>query len=177
VASFYYNGQSGQPYSISFNGDANGDGVTTNDIAFVPASPDQVVVINGTWDQLNAYINNDCTMRRHRGTIPIRNSCHSPWINSLDFRYAVTVPTGGRTRVELTMDAFNLLNLINKDWGWSFYPTLNSPIPIGYAGLNPTTGKETLNLSTIASPTFQGTFNRDDLRSRWQMQWGLRFRW
>ena len=177
VASVYYNGQSGQPYSISFNGDANGDGVTTNDIAFVPASPDQVVVINGTWDQLNAYIDNDCTMRRHRGTIPIRNSCHSPWINSLDFRYAVTVPTGGKTKVELTMDAFNFLNLVNKEWGWSFYPTLNSPIPIGYAGLNPTTGKETLNLSTIASPTFQGTFNRDDLRSRWQMQWGLRFRW
>jgi hypothetical protein len=42
AASLYYNGQSGQPYSIVFNGDANGDGVTTNDIAFVPASPDQV---------------------------------------------------------------------------------------------------------------------------------------
>jgi hypothetical protein len=32
------------------------------------------------------------------------------------------------------------------------------------------------NLATIASSTFQGTFNRDDLRSRWQAQLGARFR-
>ena len=38
------------------------------------------------------------------------------------------------------------------------------------------TGKETLNLSTITSPNFQGTFNRDDLRSRWQAQFGARIR-
>jgi hypothetical protein len=176
TASFYYNGQNGQPYTIVFNGDANGDGVTTNDIVYVPASPDQIVLINGTWDQLNTYINNDCGMRDHRGTIPIRNACHAPWINSLDFRYGVNIPTGGRTKVELTMDVFNLLNLLNKNWGWSFYPNLNSPITIGYGGLNPATGKETLNLSTIASPTFQGTFNRDDLRSRWQAQFGMRLR-
>jgi hypothetical protein len=176
AASLYYNGQSGQPYSIVFNGDANGDGVTTNDIAFVPASPDQVSLANGTWEQLNAYIEGDCSMRAHRGAIPLRNACHSPWINSLDFRYGVTLPAGGKTKVELTMDVFNLLNLLNRNWGWSVYPNLNSPITIGYAGLNPATGRETLNLSTIASPNFQGTFNRDDLRSRWQAQFGARVR-
>ncbi|PYR79547.1 MAG: hypothetical protein DMF87_11030 [Acidobacteria bacterium] len=176
TASLYYNGQNGQPYTIVFNGDANGDGVTTNDVAFVPASPDQVVVINGTWDQLNAYINGDCTMRDNRGSIPERNACHAPWINSLDFRYGVDVPTGGRTKVELTMDVFNLLNLFNKNWGWSVYPNLNSPITIGYGGINAATGKETLNLSTITSPNFQGTFTRDDLRSRWQAQFGARIR-
>jgi hypothetical protein len=53
---------------------------------------------------------------------------------------------------------------------------LNSPIPIGYGGINPATGKETLNLSTITSSNFQGTFNRDDLRSRWQAQFGARVR-
>ena len=38
------------------------------------------------------------------------------------------------------------------------------------------TGKEILNLSTISSPSFLGTFSRDDLRSRWNAQWGLRVR-
>jgi hypothetical protein len=175
-ASFFYNGQTGQPYSLVFNGDANGDGVTTNDVAFVPASADQVVVINGTWDQLNNYINNDCSMKDHRGSIPLRNSCTSPWSNSLDFRYGVTLPTGSKARVELTADIINLLNLFNKNWGWSFYPNLSSPITIGYGGINAATGKETFNLSTITSPTFQGTFNRDDLRSRWQAQFGARVR-
>jgi hypothetical protein len=174
LASFYYNGQAGQPYSIVFNGDANGDGVTTNDIVFVPSSADQVNVINGTFDQLMAFINNDCSMKDAKGTIPIRNNCTSPWLNQLDFRYSVPLPTGGRTKVELTMDIINLLNMLNKDWGWNEYPNLSSPIPIGYSGL--TGGKETYNLSTINSPNFLGTFTRDDLRSRWQAQFGARFR-
>jgi len=173
-ASFYYNGQTGQPYSILFNGDANLDGVTTNDVMFVPASADQVNVINGTFDQLMNFINNDCSTSDAKGTIPIRNNCTSPWVNQLDFRYSVTVPSGGRSKVELSMDILNLLNLFNKDWGWNMYPNLNSPIPIGYSGL--AGGKETFNLSTINSPTYLGTFTRDDLRSRWQMQFGARFR-
>jgi hypothetical protein len=57
---------------------------------------------------------------------------------------------------------------------WVYYPNFNSPTLIGYSGL--TNGKETFNLSTITSQTFQGTFTRDDLKSRWQMQWGLRVR-
>jgi hypothetical protein len=47
---------------------------------------------------------------------------------------------------------------------------------IAYGGLDPATGKERLNLATITAPTFQGQFQRDDLRSRWQAQWGLRVR-
>jgi hypothetical protein len=86
----------------------------------------------------------------------------------------VTLPTGGRTKVEATMDVFNLLNLFNKNWGWVYYPNFNSPTEIGYGGL--INGKETYNLSTITSSSFAGVFTRDDLASRWQAQWGLRFR-
>jgi hypothetical protein len=39
-----------------------------------------------------------------------RNIGRAPWANQLDFRYAVTVPTGGKTKVELTADVFNLLD-------------------------------------------------------------------
>src|SRR5262249_15329178 len=53
VVSAFYTGQTGQPYSLVFNGDANGDTTTFNDIAFIPSDPSQVVVINGTYDQLN----------------------------------------------------------------------------------------------------------------------------
>ena len=105
-----------------------------------------------------------------------------PWIerlNQLDFRYAVTLPTGGRTKVELTMDVFNLLNLINKNWGWQYFPKFPASggglITYG-PNLDAATGKEIFNIATITSPTFQGTFDRDELRSRWQAQWGARFR-
>jgi hypothetical protein len=179
TASFFYNGQNGRPYVIMFSSDVNLDGRSNNDIVFLPATPDQVVLQNGTWEQLDAFLSNDPASKDNRGQIPARNSGRGPWNNSVDFRYAVNLPTGGKTRVELTMDVFNLLNLFNKDWGWQYFPLFPSSSGnglIGYGGLDPATGKERLNLATITAPTFQGQFQRDDLRSRWQAQWGLRVR-
>ncbi len=174
--SFFYDGQSGRPYVIMFTGDANGDARSNNDIAFIPSSADQVNVINGTYAQLDAFLSNDPASKNNRGTIPARNVGRAPWSNTLDLRYAVTLPTGGHTRVDFTMDVLNFLNMLNKNWGWQYFPLFPASGGglIGYSGVSG--GKETLNLSTITSPTFQGTFTRDDLRSRWQAQWGLRIR-
>src|SRR5262249_28805146 len=115
VASFFYIGQSGQPYSLVFNGDANGDGTTFNDIAFIPSDPSQVVLTNGTWDQLNAYLSADSAAKDNRGLVPNRNTGVTPWTNSLDVRYAVTVPVR-KARIELSMSILNFLNLLNNDW-------------------------------------------------------------
>jgi hypothetical protein len=182
-ASFYYNGQSGRPYSIVFNNDVNLDSRTTNDLIFVPASPDQVLVTGGTWDQLDAFLSNDDAVKNYRGQIAPRNTGRAPWTNSLNFRYAVNIPTGGRTKVDVSMDVFNFLNLLNSDNGWVWYPNFGGPTIIGATvGAD---GKYTYNLNTIAGANFlgqtqttgvPGTFTRDDLRSRWQMQWGARVR-
>jgi hypothetical protein len=182
-ASFYYNGQSGRPYSVVFNNDVNGDSRTTNDLVFVPATADQVNVTNGTWAQLDAFLNSDDAVKNYRGQIAPRNTGRAPWTNSLNFRYAVNIPTGGTTKVEATMDIFNLLNLLDSTKGWVWYPNFGGPTIIGATvGAD---GKYTYNLNTITAANFlaqgttsgvPGTFTRDDLRSRWQMQWGLRFR-
>jgi hypothetical protein len=174
-ASLFYNGQDGRPYSILFNGDANSDSISNNDLIFVPASADQVNVINGTWEQLDAFLSNDPAASKYRGQIMPRNAARAPWSNQLDFRYAVDVPTGSKAKVELTADIVNLLNLFNKDWGWQYFP----PFPSGGTLIGfgtPANGKLTYNLSTITSPNFQGTFDRSDLRSRWQAQFGARIR-
>ena len=179
TASFFYNGQSGRPYVILFNGNANGDGRSNNDIAFIPSSPDQVILTGGTWDQLNAFLSSDPASKDNRGVIPARNVGRAPWSNQLDFRYAVNLPVSGSTKVELTLDVFNLLNAINKDWGWHYFPKFPSASGnglISYQGIDAATGKEKLSITTIASPTFQGTFDRDDQLSRAQAQFGLRIR-
>jgi hypothetical protein len=175
VASLFYSGQTGQPYSLVFNGDANGDTTSFNDIAFIPASADQVVVTNGTWDQLNAYLSQDSAAMNNRGVVPNRNTGTSPWTNQLDVRYAVTVPAG-RARVELSISVLNFLNMLNNSWGWRYFPNFYSPQTLGYGGIDPATGKEIINVSAITSPSFLGTFTRDDLRSRWQAQWEARIR-
>jgi hypothetical protein len=75
----------------------------------------------------------------------------------------------------VTADVINLLNRFNKNWGWSFFPNFYSPQTLGYGGIDAATGKEIINAATIASPSFLGTSTRDDLRSRWQAQWGVRY--
>jgi hypothetical protein len=183
MASFYYNGQSGRPYTIVFNNDVNSDSRTTNDLIFVPATADQVNVINGTWAQLDAFLSADDATKNYRGQIVPRNAGRSPWNNRLDFHYAVDVPTRSRAKIELTMDVLNLLNLLNNQWGWAYYPNFGGPTIIGASvGAD---GKYTYNLNTITGANFlaqdalwgvPGTQTRDDLRSRWQAQWGARVR-
>jgi hypothetical protein len=183
TASFYYNGQSGRPYTIVLNGDVNGDTRTTNDLLFVPSAEGQVNVINGTWAQLDAFLSNDPATKDFRGQIVPRNAARAPWTNKLDFKYAIDIPTGSRAKVELTMDVLNLLNLLNRDKGWAYYPNFGGPTVIGATvGAD---GKYTYNLNTITGAAFlaqdtlwgvPGTFTRDDLRSRWQAQWGARIR-
>jgi hypothetical protein len=174
--SFFYSGQTGQPYSLVFNGDANGDTTTFNDIAFIPASSDQVVVTGGTWAQLDAYLSQDPAAKGNRGIVPNRNTGTSPWHNELDFRYALNLPIRETQKAEFTFDIFNLLNLFNNKKGWVYFPNFYSPQTLGYGGIDAATGKEIINVSSIASPSFLGTFTRDDLRSRWQAQWGVRYR-
>jgi hypothetical protein len=175
TASAFFTGQSGQPYSLVFNGDANGDTGTTNDIAFIPATSDQVIVSNGTWAQLDAYLAQDSGSKNYRGVVPPRNAGTSPWHNGLDFRYALNIPIRESQKVQLTMDVLNLLNRFKNTWGWVYYPNFNSPTTLGWGGIDAATGKEIINASTIANPNFLGTSSRDDLRSRWTAQWGLRY--
>jgi hypothetical protein len=174
-ASIFYNGQNGRPYGLGFNGDANLDGATSNDLLFIPSSADQVVVYNGTYDQLDAWLNSTVA-KDYRGQIMPRNAGRAPWQNQMDFRFTLGIPTGGRTKADLTFDVFNFLNLINKDWGWQYFGSFPQTNLVGYGGIDAATGKVRYNLATITSSSFIGTFTRDDLRSRYQAQVGLRFR-
>jgi hypothetical protein len=174
VVSLFYNGQSGRPYTYNYNGDANGDGRTANDLIFVPANQGDVIVTNGTWEQLDAYIKNDPALKDHRGQIVPRNAGRSPWANQVDLKLAVKVPAR-RVGLEITGDLINVLNLIDSKKGVFDIASFNDLNPIGFS-VDAATGKYTYNLATINAPTFV-KFNRDDLRSRWQAQLGFRVRY
>lgn len=172
VASLFYNGQSGRPYAYIYNGDANGDGRTGNDLIFVPAGPDDVIIRNGTWEQLDAFIEGDDALRDRRGAIVPRNAGRAPWTDTVDFKLAVKVPTGGGVRLEVTADLLNVLNLIDSSKGVVDIASFNDLNPIRFSA-DAATGKYIYDLATINSATFR-KFNRDDLRSRWQAQLGAR---
>ncbi len=173
--SLFYNGMSGRPYSLGYYNDANGDGAY-NDLAYIPASSSEVTVTGGTWDQLNAYLMQDACASAYVGQIVPRNCGRAPWQNSLDVQYSLNVPTGRKTKAEVTVTVFNFLNLLNKDWGWKYWGGFPMNEPFNNVSYNSTTGLYTYNISRITSSSYLGAFTRDDLRSRWQMQIGARFR-
>jgi len=172
--SFYYNGQTGRPYAYRYNNDVNNDGGTTNDLFYIPRDASDVIISNGTFDQLMAFINDGCDGMTP-GTIVVRNSCRAPWTNSLDFGTAFRVPMG-RYRGEITFNVQNLINGFNSSNGLVEYATFNGITP-ATAAVDTATGKWIYTLTNfVTSPAANPRFSRDDLRSRWQGQLGFNFR-
>jgi hypothetical protein len=178
--SLFYNGQSGLPFKYIFStgniNDINGDtssGTSSgvNDLLYIPASASEVVINNGTWDELNAYVE-AAGLDEYRGRIVERNSSRLDWRNNVDLRWAVDLPTGGRTKVELALDIQNFLNMFDKDSGRVDEEVFPGLAPISYTGQ--VNGLPAYTL-LFKNPNFTRTAY-SDLASRWQAQLGARFR-
>ena len=65
---------------------------------------------------MDAYIEQQ-GLEKWRGRIMPRNSHHSPWVTSLDLRFAQELPIFRKTRGIVTFDIENFANFLNSDWG------------------------------------------------------------
>ena len=117
-ASMLFQARSGTPYAYTVNGDANGDGMTVNDLVYVPRDANDITLVNpADWDRLNAFIVSEPCLREQRGRIMERNTCRNPWTKFVDIRLAKVMPTLSGQRFEIDADVYNFLNLLNGDWG------------------------------------------------------------
>lgn len=178
----YYNGQSGLPFSYTYDGDINGDGQTSNDLIYVPknatdAAEIQVGSISNKAFKADAamaqalenYINRDNYLKEHRGQIMERNGATVPWSHQVDFRFVQNIPLFAGHGFELSLDVLNLPNLISSKWGWvKSVPNQNDSV-IKYLG-NDTNGRPVFSFKDKTDP-----FQNDNLASRWQMQLGARY--
>jgi len=104
-----------------------------------------------------------------------RNSCRSPWTNTLDGRFQLNVPFS-KAKVEFTVDVLNILNFMNKDWGVFRYANFNDVLPVTQT-VNSNTGQTTaINVANLTRATAFNNFTIGDLRSRGQIQFGARVR-
>jgi hypothetical protein len=174
LLSAFYNGQEGRSYAFTYNGDWNGDGRTTNDLIYVPAANDPLVVFtNGTAADWENYVANDKGLQESRGRIMEKGASRSPWTNQLDLRGALGIPVS-KMKFEITFDMLNFLNLLSKDWGVVDNATFGDLNPIPVPTLD-ASGRMVYNLANINRAGYV-KFDRDDLRSRWQGQLGFRVR-
>ena len=198
TVSLYYNHQSGRPYSyllgtsfsfpdagrfppppgvpITDDFSLNGDTGFSNDLFYVPSGPTDVVIVNSAgeditataWPLLDAYINSEECLRKHRGQIAPRNCNRDPWSSTLDLHLAQAVPVGYGS-LAVTLDVLNLANLFDEDSGMVRFVNFGT---VTVADLRAVTadGRPVYQLRPLATP-----FQIDNERSRWRAKLGLRW--
>ena len=81
-------------YSYCYNGDANGDSQFFNDLMYIPANFDEVKdhLLPGdfdsqedAWKAMNAFIEQDPYLSKHRGEYAERNGAVAPFANQFGF--------------------------------------------------------------------------------------------
>ncbi|WP_026463759.1 TonB-dependent receptor [Adhaeribacter aquaticus] len=118
-----YSGIGGTRYSMAVGGNMNGDFVNSNDLAYIydpndPSVPEylrtgiQTILDNPNAEQsIKDYIN------RNMGQIAERNGGINEFYGAFDLRIAKRIKMVRNHGLELSVDAFNVGNLLNKNWG------------------------------------------------------------
>jgi hypothetical protein len=112
---------SGRPWTPAISGDLNGDGVNFNDRPFIYASDDlplSSTLRAGQADTIRmnyqAQLDDNSCIGDYVGKIIPRNTCRTPWTNSLDMRLSKGFNTVRGQRAELQIEFFNVMNGIGR---------------------------------------------------------------
>jgi hypothetical protein len=131
----YYEGSSGVPFVYVAGGsgtvgDLNGDLVNGNDPIYIPRNatdPNEIQMSTPVAAQaFERFISSQPCLDRQRGRIMERNSCRSPFQHRLDLSIRQAIPSVRGHRLAVQLDIFNLMNLLDRDWGEIKLPTLSA---------------------------------------------------
>ncbi|NOT09730.1 MAG: TonB-dependent receptor [Gemmatimonadales bacterium] len=117
-ASMIFTARAGTPYAYVYTNDANGDGISTNDLVYVPRDANDITLqVPADWAKLDTFIESEPCLSEQRGRIMTRGSCRNPWQKIVDLRLAKGIKLVGGQSFLVTADIFNLANLLDPDWG------------------------------------------------------------
>jgi hypothetical protein len=200
--SFFYSGQSGSPYTFIYSSSPNPFGNASNaNLVYIPKAGEQLnfadikdavtgaVTYSAAKQQtdFNNYISNDKYLSERRGEYTQRNGQRTPWNHELDMKLMHEFKFKGNNKqhsLQLSVDVFNLLNLLNNDWGHiSFVTNVNNYDVNLLAFTNDAAGLKPGAPSTGYTPTFNFVrppstghyYTVDPINSRWQAQVGLKY--
>ena len=192
--SFFYAGTSGSPYSLIYQSSSFGAG-SNAPLPYIPKNQsDANLKDNGTytaaqqWADLDAFISGDKYLSTRRGQYAERNGMRTPWNHELDLKilheFKLSKTDKFKT-LQISLDIFNVLNLLNNDWGHvTFVTNLNNYTVNFLKFVADANGKAVGAPSTGYIPTFNfvkptGINNQyytvDPINSRWQGQFGIKY--
>ena len=186
----FYNGQSGSPFSYTYNdGRFTGEDSRQRALIYVPASQSEIVFADAAtadaqWAALNNYIENDDYLSERRGQYAEKNMARLPFSSILDFRllqdFYIEMASGKRNTIQLSFDIFNVGNLINGEWGKRYFTPDGDGTSVqllDFEGFQTGTNIPTYSFNT-SNTEKKDLLGKDDsglISSRWQMQFGVRY--
>ncbi len=198
--SFFYSGQSGSPYSVIYSASGNPFGNAANaNLPYIPKNQSDIrladYVVNGQvytatqqWNDLNNLIEGDNYLKTRRGQYAERNGMRTPWNHQLDMKLMHEFKfskTNKQHSLQVSLDIFNVLNLLNNNWGHiNFVTNVNNYTANLLAFAKDVNGVSPGKPSSGYLPTFNfvkptGLNNHyytvDPMNSRWQGQLGVKY--
>ncbi len=193
---FFYSGQSGNPYTMVYNSGGAPFGNSANaNLPYIPKDKNDIrLADNGTytaaqqWTDLDNFINGDKYLSSRRGQYAERNALRTPWNHELDLKIMHEFKlskTNGKKTLQISLDLFNVLNLINNEWGHIYFVTnVNNYTANLLTFTKDANGVAPGKPSSGYQPTFN--FNKptgldghyytvDPINSRWQGQFGIKY--
>ncbi|PTT00479.1 TonB-dependent receptor [Pedobacter sp. HMWF019] len=191
TVSMFYQLQDGLRYSYTYGNDLNNDGLSGNDLIYVPKDKSQIKLVaesaadtrtaDQLWSQLDSYINQDPYLNKRRGQYAERNGLVGTMIGTLDIRIAQDLFAnlgGKKNSLQFTFDIFNFGNMINKTWGVPKFANRANGL-LNFKGLDangqPTFSFPYLNAGS-ATPLVNTFSNSIDETARWRMQIGVKYK-
>jgi hypothetical protein len=178
-------GAGGNRYSFTVAGDVNGDGMSGNDLMYIPTSADDANLVDYTdgtttvtaaeqWEAMNNFIEQDSYLSDNRGSIAERFALVNPWYWNMDVRVMQDfnlIAGGQKHTFQLSVDILNFGNLLSSDWGVRQVANSAVTTPVALAGFD-AEGDPQYNYRVGVGETFQ---DDPSIFSRWQMQIGIRY--
>ncbi|WP_243406341.1 TonB-dependent receptor [Siphonobacter curvatus] len=193
--SLFYEARNQGRYSYVYGGDMNGDGLSNNDILYVPNSANELkfATVSGgsgataysfSADQQVAaferYINQDPYLSKHRGQYIQRNAGIRPWVYTMDLSFVQEfyLKAGkNRNTLQFRVDVTNFGNLLNNKWGVGYTQVNNRPLSFASVDAN---GQPVFRMATqtknnqtvLLEDSFISSLSTNDV---WNAQFGVRY--
>ena len=118
----FYEGRKGKPYSWTYLNDLNGDGISGNDLMYIPSAPGsgEVVFKGGAAEETRFWeiVDANPALAGAKGGVVGRNNSFAPWVNNFDVRLSHEMPGFNKKhKATFALDILNFGNLLNKKWG------------------------------------------------------------
>jgi hypothetical protein len=197
--SFFYAGQSGNPYTVIYQSAPFGSG-SNAPLPYIPKSQTDINLIDKKdgagnvvysasqqWIDLNNLIEGDKYLKKRRGQYAERNGLRTKWVNDLDMKLMHEFKLSKKDKsksFQISFDVFNVLNLLTNSWGHvTFVTNLNNYTVNFLQFVKDANGKNPgipaggyIPTFNFVKPTGIGGhyYTLDPINSRWQGQLGIK---